>query len=125
MYNKAILIGNLGEDPQIRETEGGKVANIRLATSSRYKDKNGEAQEKTYWHNVVAWGGLAETIEKYTKKGDRIQVDGEITYRSYEDKDGNKRMATDIRAYKVNLLSPKGSKPQPSVEQNEDDDLPF
>ncbi|HEX5725090.1 MAG TPA: single-stranded DNA-binding protein [Longimicrobiaceae bacterium] len=103
--NKAMLIGNLGQDPEIRTTPGGvRVAQFSLATSRRWNDKNGQQQEKTEWHKVICWDRLVEIIEKYVKKGDRLYVEGEIEYRQYEDKEGQTRYVTEIRAREVLLL---------------------
>ena len=90
--NRAILIGNLGKDPELRYTNSGKaVASFSLATSEKYKDSNGEKKTVTEWHNLVAWGQLAEICSKYLSKGKQIYVEGKIQNRSYNDKDGNKR----------------------------------
>ena len=106
--NKAMLIGNVGSDPEIRTTAGGaRVAQFSLATSRRWNDRNGQQQEKTEWHRVVAWDKpfpLVDVIEKYLKKGERVYVEGEIEYRTYDDKDGNTRYVTEIRAREVLLL---------------------
>jgi single-strand DNA-binding protein len=103
--NKAILIGNLGSDPEIRTTGGGtKVAEFSIATSRRWNDRNGQAQEKTEWHRIIAWSALADIAEQYMKKGDRIYVEGEIQYRSYDDKDGNTRYVTEINAREMIML---------------------
>jgi single-strand DNA-binding protein len=109
--NKAMLIGNLGSDPEIRTTgSGSRVANFSLATSRRWNDRNGQQQEKTEWHRVVAWDkpfNLVDVIEKYVKKGDRLYVEGEIEYRSYEDKDGVTKYITEIRARDILMLGGK------------------
>jgi single-strand DNA-binding protein len=110
--NKAILIGNVGADPEIRTTSNGnRVAQFNLATSRRWTSGSGEQQEKTEWHRIVIWdsarspgGGLFGVIEKYVKKGERLYVEGEIQYRSYEDKDGVTKYATEIRPDQVILL---------------------
>ena len=108
--NKVILVGNLGRDPETRYTTGGDaVTNIRVATTDTWKDKNGEKQEKTEWHNCVAWnakqgGGLADVVERYCKKGKQIYVDGEIEYRQYQDKEGQTRYITEIRVRELILL---------------------
>jgi single-strand DNA-binding protein len=106
--NKAMLIGNLGSDPEIRTTGSGtRVATLSLATSRRWNDRNGQQQEKTEWHRVVAWDKLVDIIEKYVKKGDRLYVEGEIEYRSYEDKDGVTKYSTEIRAREILMLGGK------------------
>jgi single-strand DNA-binding protein len=103
--NKATLIGNLGADPDIRTTGGGtKVAEFSVATSRRWNDRNGQQQEKTEWHRIVAWSALADIAERYLRKGDRVYVEGEIQYRSYEDKDGNTRYVTEIVARDLIML---------------------
>jgi single-strand DNA-binding protein len=103
--NKATLIGNLGADPEIRTTGGGtKVAEFSVATSRRWNDRSGQQQEKTEWHRIVAWTALADIAEQYLKKGDRVYVEGEIQYRSYEDKDGNTRYVTEINARDLIML---------------------
>ena len=107
--NKAMLIGNLGSDPEIRTIpSGARVAQFSLATSRRWNDKSGQPQEKTEWHRIVAWDRLVDVIERYVKKGDRLYVEGEIEYRQYQDKDGVTKYATEIRAREVMLLSSRG-----------------
>ncbi|HEX2076771.1 MAG TPA: single-stranded DNA-binding protein, partial [Longimicrobium sp.] len=87
--NKAILIGNLGQDPEIRTTgSGSRVAQFSLATTRTWNDQSGQKQEKTEWHRIVVWGKLVDIVERYVKKGDRLYVEGEIQYRQYEDKEG-------------------------------------
>jgi len=103
--NKAMLIGNVGQDPEIRTIpSGARVAQFSVATSRRWNDKSGQQQEKTEWHRVVVWEKLVEIIERYVKKGDRIYVEGEIEYRQYQDKDGVTKYSTEIRAREVVLL---------------------
>jgi len=95
--NKVTLVGNVGDDPRVSEKEGEAfVAHFPLATSERYKDKNGEEVDKTEWHRVTVWNKQAEVIKKYLKKGDPLYVEGKITTSSYEDKEGVKRYSTDI-----------------------------
>ena len=106
--NKAMLIGNVGQDPEIRTIPSGvRVAQFSVATNRRWTDKNGQQQEKTEWHRIVAWERLVEIIERYVKRGDRIYVEGEIEYRQYQDKDGVTKYATEIRAREVVLLGGK------------------
>ena len=94
--NKVILIGNLGKDPEVRHLEGGvAVARFPIATSETFKDKNGERQERTEWHNIVLWRGLAEVAEKYLKKGQSVFIEGKIRTSNYQDKDGNQRYSTE------------------------------
>ena len=102
--NKAILVGNLGTDAELRHTDGGSaVASFRLVTSESWNDKQGQRQEKTEWHTVTLWGKQAETLAEYLKKGRQVYVEGRIQTREYM-KDGEKRYATEIRADRVNLL---------------------
>lgn len=114
--NKVMLIGNVGLDPDVRFVDQGVcVAQIRLATSERgYTLANGtEVPERTEWHNVVLWRQLAETVDKYVKKGDKLYIEGKIHTRSYEDKQGRTRYITEIWAEAMEMLTPKGS-PAPS-----------
>jgi single-strand DNA-binding protein len=97
MFNEATLIGNVGRDPETRSVQSGdKVANFSLATSERWKAKDGERQERTEWHNVVVWGPLADVVERFVRKGTTLLVKGQITTRTYTDKDGNERRTTEI-----------------------------
>lgn len=106
--NKAMLIGNLGADPEVRYTQNNTaVATISVATSERYKDGNGEMQERTEWHRVVAWGKLAEICQNYLKKGNKVYFEGPIQTRSWEDKDGQKRYTTEIKALNMVMLDSK------------------
>jgi single-strand DNA-binding protein len=103
--NKAILVGNLGKDPELRYTASGQaVATFTLATTDRFKSKGGEAQERTEWHNIVAWGNLAEICGKYLAKGRQVYVEGRIQSRSYDDRDGNKRYVTEIVISDMQML---------------------
>ena len=103
--NKAIIIGNLGSDPEIRTTGSGtRVANFSVATSRSWKSQSGEQQEKTEWHRIVCWDKLAEIVERYLKKGNQVYIEGEIEYRSYEDKDGVTKYSTEIRARDMMML---------------------
>lgn len=103
--NKVILVGRLGADPEVKTLESGtKVSSIRLATSERYKDRNGNQQESTEWHNVVLWRGLADITEKYLNKGDQVYIEGRIKTRKWTDKDGNDRYSTDIVANEMTML---------------------
>jgi single-strand DNA-binding protein len=107
--NKVILIGNLGKDPEVRHLEGGvAVARFPLATSESFKDKNGQKQEKTEWHNIVLWRGLAEVAEKFLKKGQSVFIEGKIRTNQYQDKEGNQRYSTEIVADNMTMLSGKG-----------------
>lgn len=108
--NKAMLIGNLGSDPEIRSTTtGARVASFSLATSRSWTGQNGEKQEKTEWHKCVVWntksgGGLVDVIEKYVKKGDRLYVEGEIEYRQWQDKENQTRYTTEIKVRDLVML---------------------
>jgi len=111
--NKVMLIGNLGADPEVRTISSGtKVAEFSVATSRQWNDKSGQQQEKTEWHRVVVWGyssdkdGLAGVAERFLKKGDRVYIEGQIEYRSYEAKDGSgTKWITEIRAAEMMMLS--------------------
>ncbi len=105
MKNRVQLIGHVGQEPEIKNLEGGKkLANISIATNEVYYKDNGDKVEKTEWHRVTAWGKTAEIIEKYVTKGKEIAIDGKLTTRNYDDKDGNKRYITEIVANEVLLL---------------------
>ena len=108
MINKVILIGNVGQNPEVRYTgdvnNGAKVATIRLATTERYRDRAGNQQEHTEWHNVVVWRNQADVVEKYVKKGTQLYIEGRIRTRSWDDQNGNKRYSTDIVADTLQLL---------------------
>lgn len=105
MKNKVQLIGHVGQDPEVKDLEGGKkVANLTLATNDYYTNDKGEKVENTEWHKVAAWGKIAEIIEKYVVKGKEIVVEGKLTHRSYEDKDGTKRYVTEVVANDILLL---------------------
>jgi single-strand DNA-binding protein len=107
--NKAILVGFVGNDPEVRYLDSGTpVANFRLATSENYTNKSGEKVSQTEWHNVVLWRGLAEITEKYVKKGAQVYIEGRIRTRSWEDRDGNKRYTTEIVADSMQLLGKRG-----------------
>lgn len=149
--NKVILIGNVGRDPEVRYLDSGiAVASLPLATTDRaYTLANGtQVPERTEWHNLVLWRGLAETAEKYVHKGDKLYVEGKIRTRSYDDQTGAKRYVTEIFVDSMEMLSPRGTVapgaavPQPGMSQgapaqpmaqsqatpaqdNTTDDLPF
>lgn len=119
--NKVMLIGNVGLDPDVRFVDQGVcVAQIRLATSERgYTLANGtEVPERTEWHNVVLWRQLAETVDKYVKKGDKLYIEGKIHTRSYEDKQGRTRYITEIWAEAMEMLTPKGSSAPSSASES-------
>ncbi|RNL90354.1 single-stranded DNA-binding protein [Sinomicrobium pectinilyticum] len=103
--NKVQLIGNVGQEPTITNLDSGKkVARLSLATNENYKNAKGEKQTDTQWHTVVAWGKTAEIIEKYVDKGREIAIEGKLTSRSYEDKEGVKRYVTEVVVYEILLL---------------------
>jgi single-strand DNA-binding protein len=105
MKNTVQLIGNVGNDPEIKNLDGGKkVANITMATNEVYYKENGDKVEQTEWHKVVAWGKTADIIEKYVTKGLQIGIEGKLTHRSYDDKNGEKRYITEVVANEVLLL---------------------
>ncbi len=112
MVNKVILIGNLGKDPEVRYLENNvAVARFSLATNENYKDKSGEWQKVTEWHDIVVWRYLAERAEKYLKKGMQVYVEGKLTHRKYTDKDGVERYATDVVANTFHILEKKEGRP--------------
>lgn len=107
--NKAIIIGNLGANPEIKYLQSGQaVCELRIATSEKFKDKSGAQQEKTEWHRVVAWGKTAENCAQYLAKGRSVYVEGKIQTRTWDDKDGNKKYMTEIVAQFVQFLGGKG-----------------
>lgn len=107
--NKVILIGNLGKDPEVRHLEGGvAVARFPIATSETFKDKSGQKQERTEWHNIVLWRGLAEVAEKYLRKGQSVYVEGKIRSNNYQDKEGVQRYSTEIVADNLTMLGGRG-----------------
>ncbi len=116
--NKAILVGNLGRDPEVRYSPNGQaVANVTLATSESWKDKtSGEKQEKTEWHRVVFFGRLAEIAGEYLKKGAQIYVEGRLQTRKWTDKDGHDRYTTEIVANDMQMLGSRGGAGAPSID---------
>ena len=105
LKNKVQLIGNLGQDPEIVNLENGsKVAKFSVATSENYKNAKGEKVEDVQWHNVVAWGKTADIVENYLTKGKQVAVEGKLTHRSYETKDGDKRYITEVRCNELLML---------------------
>jgi len=147
--NKVILVGNLGRDAELRYTPGGApVATLNLATTEVWNDKGGQKQEKTEWHRVVLWGKSAESLNEYLVKGKQIYVEGRLQTRQWDDKDGNKRYTTEIKADRITLLGGGGGgargaggasaeysgrgggggggqMDEPPVEPITDDDIPF
>ncbi len=105
MLNKVMLIGNLGADPETRYTQDGTcVCNIRVATTEKFKNRNGEQQERTEWHRVVLWGRLGEIAGQYLRKGSKVYIEGKIETRKWQDRDGNDRYTTEIRANEMKML---------------------
>jgi len=103
--NKVILIGRLGQDPEVRQTAGGNsVASLSIATDESWTDKNGERQKKTEWHRVVAWGRTAELCGEYLKKGREVYIEGRLETRKWQDKDGQDRYTTEIKADAVKFI---------------------
>ncbi|HET9062885.1 MAG TPA: single-stranded DNA-binding protein, partial [Candidatus Binatia bacterium] len=103
--NKAIILGNLGRDPELRHTPGGKaVATLRIATNEVWTDQSGERQERTEWHTVVVWGRQAENCNQYLKKGRSVYIEGRLTTRKWQDKDGKDRYSTEIVADRVQFV---------------------
>jgi single-strand DNA-binding protein len=140
--NKVILIGNLGKDPEVRYSpNGGAMANVTVATSESWKDKNtGEQKEKTEWHRVVFFRRLAEIVGEYLKKGSKVYIEGKLQTRKWQDKDGNDRYTTEIVANDMQMLDSRGggsasfnqdsapaaqSAPEPAPAGDFDDDIPF
>lgn len=107
--NKAMVIGNLGSDPEVRSTQSGtRVATLSVATSRSWTGRDGQTQEKTEWHRIVAWDRLAEICEQYLSKGDRVYIEGRIEYRQWEGDDGRTRYTTEIRAREMIMLGGRG-----------------
>jgi len=137
--NKVILIGNLGKDPEVRHLDNGRaVANFSLATSENYKNREGEKVSTTEWHNIVLWTPLAEIAEKYLNKGNQIYLEGKLTNRSYEDKEGNRKYITEVVGQNLTMLGGRASASESSTpeenkivsestvtEEDQTDDLPF
>ena len=121
MINKVILIGNVGQDPEVRYTgdasNGAKVATIRLATTERYKDRNGNLQEHTEWHSVVVWRNTADVVEKYVRKGSQLYIEGRLRTKSWDDQTGNKRYTTEIMADTLQILGRKQDNQQGGYQQ--------
>jgi single-strand DNA-binding protein len=143
--NKVILVGNLGRDAELRYTPGGAaVATLNLATTEVWNAKGGQRQEKTEWHRIVLWGKQAESLQEYLTKGKQIYVEGRLQTRQWDDKDGNKRYTTEIKADRITLLGggggggrsqsvdrggaaamSHGGGDEPPMEPITDDDIPF
>ena len=131
--NKVILIGNLGADPDVRQTQGGSsVATLSVATSEAWKDKQtGEKKEKTEWHRVVAFNRLAEIMGEYLKKGSKVYIEGKLQTRKWQDQSGADRYTTEIVTNEMQMLDSQGSgrpaqsQSQPAHPDNMDDDIPY
>ena len=143
--NKVILVGNLGRDAELRYTPGGAaVATLNMATTEVWNDKQGQRQEKTEWHRIILWGKQAESLQEYLTKGKQIYVEGRLQTRQWDDKDGNKRYTTEVKADRITLLgggggggrgggmmergasaSHGGGMDEPPIEPITDDDIPF
>jgi single-strand DNA-binding protein len=105
MKNRVQLIGHVGQEPEIKNLESGRVANFTIATNESYTNAKGEKVEQTEWHRVSAWGKTVDIIEKFLTKGTHVALEGKLTHRSYDDKDGNKRYITEVVANELVLLS--------------------
>lgn len=140
MVNKVILVGNLGQDPELRNTNGGQsVATLRLATAEKIKDRDGNWTERTEWHTVVVWGKQAESVNTYCKKGKQLYIEGRLQTRKWQDKEGKDRYSTEIVAETVKFLGGGGearsesprSESRPSTSRNDalpmddDSEIPF
>jgi single-strand DNA-binding protein len=133
--NKVILIGNLGRDPEVKYTQGGTaVANLNIATNEVWTDKAGQKQERTEWHRVVVWGKQAQVLSEHLSKGKQVYVEGSLQTRSWDDREGNKRYTTEIRAVRVLMLGrAEGSRLSPEgpaadmeiVPDTTDEEVPF
>ena len=129
--NKVQLIGNVWNDPEIRyldnnpQGQQNKVASFRMATTERYKDRNGQIQSKTEWHNIVIWNGKATVVEKFVHKGSNIYVEGKLTTRQWTDQQGNKRYTTEVSVENLQLLDKPSNGNQPAAQTENFDDLPF
>ena len=131
--NKVILLGYTGKDPEVKDVAGTKVANLSLATTEKgYTLQNGiQVPDRTEWHSLIFWKGLAEVVEKYVRKGSQIYIEGKIKTRQYEDRTGSKRYVTEIFVDKLELLgsrlAPQEASPQSKLYQPEQsrEDLPF
>lgn len=137
-FNKIIIIGYLGRDPEIRYTpQGLAVCNFSIATTEKRKDRAGESQDVTTWFKITAWGKLAETVNQYLSKGKQVYVEGRLRQDEYTDRDGNKRASLDVTASEIHFLSPRGDGGGGNInqgndftgreanEQDSDRDIPF
>ena len=105
MKNRVQLIGHVGQEPEIKNLESGRVANFTIATNENYTNAKGEKVEQTEWHRVSVWGKTVDSIEKLVTKGSHVAIEGKLTHRSYDDKEGNKRYITEVVANELVLLS--------------------
>ena len=120
MKNLVILIGNLGDDPTVRYTQSGApVASFRVATTERWKGQDGQMQEQTEWHSIVAWKRLAEICGEYLRKGSKVYIEGKLQTRKWQDQNGNDRYSTEIVAREMKMLSPKGEPRQEGTSREE------
>ena len=120
--NKAMLVGNLGRDAEVRYTSGGTaVATLSLATTETWKDNAGQKQERTEWHRIIVWGKTAEALEQYLVKGKQILVEGKIQTRKWDDKDGNTRYTTEIKSDRITLLGSGGRRDESDQRRGNDD----
>jgi single-strand DNA-binding protein len=139
-FNKIIIVGHLGRDPEVRYTpQGTAVCNFSVATSERRKDKSGEYQDITTWFNVSLWGNRAETTSQYLSKGKLVYIEGRLTQREYQDRDGNTRTSLDVNASDLQFIGPRGDDAPVAREERDarqtpeedhpspvsDDDIPF
>ncbi|OGQ80647.1 MAG: single-stranded DNA-binding protein [Deltaproteobacteria bacterium RIFOXYA12_FULL_58_15] len=123
--NKVILIGRLGADPEVRYTPSGTpVANFRIATSDSWNDKQGQRQERTEWHRIVAWSKLAELCGEYLAKGRQVYVEGRLQTRQWDDRDGNKRYTTEIQAREITFLGGREGEPKRQSGPGDGGDVP-
>jgi single-strand DNA-binding protein len=136
LINKVILIGRLGADPEIRYTpSGAEVATFRIATSESWTNKNGEKEERTEWHRIVAWRNLAKICGEYLNKGRLVYIEGRLRTRAWEDKDGNKRSTTEVEATEMKMLGGGGEQNRKTTKEPEanytppapgnEEDIPF
>ena len=136
--NKVILVGHLGRDPELRYTQNGQaVANFSLATTESYAKRDGEREDRTEWHRIVAWGRLAEICAEYLSKGRQVYIEGRIQTREWEDREGEKRRTTEIVAREMQMLGRRGETSETTEEPQSadaktanigtpsDDDIPF
>lgn len=119
--NSVNLIGAVGNDPEVRTLQGGaKVASFRIATTERYKDRDGNQKEQTEWHSITVWNGKADFVEKYVKKGNNLFISGKLSTRQWTDQSGNKRYTTEVVAENIQMLDRKPKENKPVI----DEDLP-